>query len=93
MSDDTKSRAERADAIRERLSDAIGNGQVHPALADYLALVDDELQGAADRHQALLDDLAADKAAESEPEPDDKPKAAAKATPAAVASKQGGNNR
>lgn len=95
MSDDKKSRAERAAEVRERLGDAIGNGQIHPALADYLALVDDELQGAAARHQALVDDLAADKTADPEPEePDDKPKTAAKATPAAVAKQQqGGSSR
>jgi hypothetical protein len=86
---DKQSKAERDAAVRERLSDAIGNGQIHPALADYLALVDEELLGAADRHEQLLADLAADKDPEEQPEPatepDESPATARKATPATVA--------
>lgn len=87
MSDDKKTRAAE---VRERLGDAIGNGQIHPALADYLALVDDELQGAADRHEQLVADLAAkDRADTPDPEPDPEPGDAkpTKATPAAVANR------
>jgi hypothetical protein len=53
MSDDDK-----REQVRERLADAIGNGQIHPALADWIAITDDAVQGTRDRHEALLEDLA-----------------------------------
>lgn len=90
---DRQSKAERDAQVRERLSDAIGNGQIHPALADYLALVDEELQGATDRHEQLLADLAADKDPGEQPEPatEPEPATARKATPATVA--KGGSGK
>lgn len=52
MSDDKKTQA------RERFNDAVANGQIHPAIADYLACLDGDLQGVSDRHEALADDIA-----------------------------------
>lgn len=59
MSDDKDDKDAKRAKVREAMGDAIANGQIHPALADYLALVDEDLQGVSDRHDALADDLAA----------------------------------
>lgn len=45
-------------AARERLNEAIANGQVHPAVADFLAVLDDDVTGVRDRHDALTKDVA-----------------------------------
>jgi hypothetical protein len=68
---------------RAALNDAIGNGQIHPALADYLATVDDALDGVRDRHDALVADLNADKSPAEEPA--DEPADDSSPSPAKVA--------
>lgn len=100
---------DKREQAREAFNDAVANGQVHPAVANYLAALDDDLRGAQDNHNALADDLARqeqerrdrevqlsddDKAALDRAGDDATPAKTAKPTPAAVAAnKTGGNAR
>ncbi len=81
------SAGERREQARERLNEAIGNGQVHPAVADFLAILDDGVQGVSERHDALFHDLYADKSpGDAEDTADDKAPAETNTpTPARVA--------
>jgi hypothetical protein len=103
MSDDDKREQARLD-----FNDAVANGQVHPAVANYLAALDSDLRGANDNHEALRQDLARrereereareDQGDGTEPEstPDtqtDKPAETVKPNPAAVAATKAGGNR
>lgn len=77
----------------EVLAEAIQNGQVHPAVAGFLAHLDDQLgklvAAQIDDREKVADDQGDDQGADGDQGDDDKaPAAPRKATPSAVAGKQ-----
>lgn len=76
------------DDAREAFAEAVANGQVHPALAGYLASIDDKLAALVERPDPEPGDDGDrdDDGKQPDPGPDSE-KAPSKATPSTVARK------